>query len=384
MGFLSGSMTFECFRIDGSQPLQFGPEHVEILEEYAIDQTEGLSGEGARIGFLAGDHLLDNNFSLEKNIIGDALHCAVRIDTNQIPAAIRRAWLQIELAGVTAESPGRRPTKAQREEAKEAVQGQCEEAARGGQFIKMQQFPVLWDIRNNLLHFGGSSPKASDACCELLAKAFEIELRRLSSGRLAQEWAAKARKRKSMNEVVPSAFHGGSSAEVIWWNGESENYDYLGNEFLLWLWWRWETQSDTFELPDGSEVTGMFANTLSLECPLGESGKGTITAEGPTELPEAVQAIRSGKLPRKAGLILVRNGEQYEFTLQAETLAVGGAKIHNDDEPSEGRGILEDRIEKLRDLNGTLDLTFHTFCERRIGGDWPSELKEMRRWLKKK
>ena len=108
MGFLSGSMTFECFRIDGAPPRQLGAEHVEILEEFAIDQMEAFSGEGARIGFLAGDHLLDNNFDLEKNVINDALHCAVRIDTNQIPAAIRRAWLQIELAGVTAESPARR------------------------------------------------------------------------------------------------------------------------------------------------------------------------------------------------------------------------------------------------------------------------------------
>ena len=60
------------------------------------------------------------------------------------------------------------------------------------------------------------------------------------------------------------------------------------------------------QLSDGSEVTGMFARTLALECPQGESGKGTITAEDPTQLPEAAQAIRSGKLPRKAGLILVR------------------------------------------------------------------------------
>ncbi len=383
MGFLSGSMTFECFRIDGAPPRQLGAEHVEILEEFAIDQMEAFSGEGARIGFLAGDHLLDNNFDLEKNVINDALHCAVRIDTNQIPAAIRRAWLQIELAGVTAESPARRPTKAQRDEAKDAVQARCEKAARGGQFVKMSQFPVLWDIRNNVLYFGGSSPKASDACGELLAKAFDIELRRLTSGRLAQEWAAAARKRKSMNDVVPSAFIEGLPAEVLWWNGESENYDYLGNEFLLWLWWRWETDSDTFELPDGSEVTGMFAKTISLECPRGESGKGTITSEVPTELPEAVQAIRSGKLPRKAGLTLVRQGEQYEMTIQAESLAVSGAKVYTDDEASEGRGILEDRIEQLRALNETLDLLFHAFCERRIGADWSSELKAMRRWLKK-
>ena len=37
---------------------------------------------------------------------------------------------------------------------------------------------------------------------------------------------------------------------------------------------------------------------------------------------------------------LVRHGEQYELTLQAETFAVGGAKIQVD-EDAEGRGITE-------------------------------------------
>ena len=384
MGFLSGSMTFECFRIGGAQPRQFGTEHVQTLEEHAINESGGFSNEQARVGLLAGDHLFDCAFDLEKNVFGDALHFAIRIDTNQVPAAIRRAWLQIELAVLTADSPGRRPTKTQRQEAKDAVEARCEEAASSEQFRKMQQFPVLWDAKNGLLYFGGSSASASDVCTDLMFKAFELELSRLSSGKFALEWAKKARRRKALNDVVPANFRGeGARADVVWWNGEKENYDFLGNEFLLWLWWRWETQSNTFELPDGSEVTGMFARTLALECPQGESGKGTISSEDPTSLPEAAQAIRSGKLPRKAGLILVRHGQQYELTLQAETFAVSGAKIQID-EDAEGRGILEDRIDSLRGLRETLDLLFQGFCVQRVGENWSSDLKQMRAWLKAK
>jgi len=131
-------MTFECFRIDGARPRQFGSEHVEILEKHAIGESKSFSNEQARVGFLAGDHLLDDNFELEKNVFGDALHFAVRIDTNQVPAAVRRAWLQIELAVLTADSSSRRPTKVQRQEAKDAVEARCEDAARSGQFQRMQ------------------------------------------------------------------------------------------------------------------------------------------------------------------------------------------------------------------------------------------------------
>jgi hypothetical protein len=308
------------------------------------------------------------------------MHFALRIDTNQIPAAIRKAWLQMELAVFKAESPDRRPTKAERQEAKEAVEARCEEAARSGQYRKLQQFPILWDARHALLYFGGTSSQASEIGQELLEKAFGFELSRLTATRLADEWATQTRRRKALRDISPSRFQGDATPIIQWWNGYADNFDYLGNEFLLWLWWKWETETDTIPLPDGSEVTGMFARTLSIECPLGETGKGTITSEAPTSLPEALQAIRAGKLPRRAGLTLVRHGQQYDLALQAETFVVSGGRIRLE-EKSEGRSYVEDRIDGLRGLQETLELLFQAFCERRIGKQWPDDLRQIRRWL---
>lgn len=382
MGLLSGPITFECFRIVDSDLRQFGPEQIEILEQFAIGRLESASTEQADVGFLGGKHLFDREFALEKNVIGDALQCAVRIDTNQIPAAVRKAWLQMELASIMAENPDARPTKAQRQEAKEAVEARCEEEARSGRFRRMQQFPVLWDARNSLLYFGGSSTTASDLCADLFARAFDLELVRLTAGKRAQEWATDTKHRKALDAIGPAAFHADDpSAEIAWWNNESGNFDFLGHELLLWLWWYWETQSDTLALPDDTEVTGMLARTLSLECPRGESGKETITAEAPARLPEAAQAIRSGKLPRKSGLILVRYGDQYDLVLQADRFLIGSARIHTE-ETEEGSGVLEDRIDNIRGLQETLDLLFRAFCARRIGKSWAGELEQIRRWLK--
>ena len=382
MGFLSGTVTLDCFRVGGSQSGQFGPQHVDVLERFAIGQIETASIEEATVGFLAGEHLFDGEFGLEKNVIGDALHCAVRIDTNPIPAAVRKAWLQMELAALTIDTPSGRPTKVQRQEAKEAVEARCEEEAHSGRFRRMQQFPVLWDARSEVLCFGATSSSAVEQGVDLFTRAFELELEHLTAGRRAQQWAVQAKRRKALDEIVPSEFFANAArAEIAWWNNEAGNFDFLGNEFLLWLWWRWETQSDTIALPDGSEVTGMLARTLSLQCPRGESGKETITSEAPVRLPEAAQAIRSGKLPRKSGMVLVRHGVQYDLVLQAETFTISGAKIHTDD-TSEGRGVLEDRIESLRGLTETVDLLFHTFCEQRIGKNWSGELEQIRRWLK--
>src|ERR1700694_394993 len=120
----------------------------------------------------------------------------------------------------------------------------------------------------------------------------------------------------------------------------------------------------------------MLARTLVLECPRGQSGSETIRSEAPTKLPEARRAIQAGKLPRQAGMILVRHDQQYEFTLQAETLAVSGAKLPADEEGEE-RVRLEERVGQLRHLIETVDLLYGTFLKRRLGTDWPKELVRM-------
>jgi hypothetical protein len=386
MGFLSGPVSFQCFQIEGDGApapgrRQFGPAEIKILQKFAISEI-AASAEQPGVGFLGGDHLLDLAFSLEKNVIGEALHCGIRVDTHQIPAAVRKAWLQLELAALTAENPDSRPTKLQRQEAREAVDARCEDEIRSGRFLRMTQFPVLWDARHGVVYFGGASSTAADLCCDLFSQAFGIELQRMTASRRALQWATETKHRKALEQTIPSAFHtSNATAEVSWWNQQEGNWDFLGNEFLLWLWWRWETVSDTFALPDNSEVTGMFARTLSLQCPRDESGKETITAEGPTGLPEAMQAIRSGKLPRKAGMTLVRQGEQYDLAIQPEGFVISGAKILVEEAVAD-RGAREDRIESVRSLHETVDLMFRAFCEQRVGKNWHGEQEQIGRWLK--
>jgi hypothetical protein len=77
----------------------------------------------------------------------------------------------------------------------------------------------------------------------------------------------------------------------------------------------------------------------------------------------------------------VRQDNQYELTLQAETLAVSGAKLPPAEEKQ--RAALEERVAQLRHLLQTLDLLSDAFLQRRLGKDWSEELVRMRHWLHK-
>ena len=90
-----------------------------------------------------------------------------------------------------------------------------------------------------------------------------------------------------------------------------------------------------------------------LECPRGQTGRESITSDGPTRLPEAPRAIQSGKLPRKVGLIVVRHDQQYEMTLQAETLAVSGCRLPAP-EAADERARLEERRHAIAPFAGDI------------------------------
>ena len=382
MGFLSGSVTFERYRITDDPTGLFGEEHIGELSNRKINSRGKNLLETPCTGFVGGAHLFDTKFSIEKNVIGEALHFGIRFDSCQIPGPIKQAWMHMELAGIMPDDQSGRPSKAQREEAKEAVEALCVAEAKKGNYMKMAVTPVLWDSKSETLFLGSSSEKSNDACLSLLNETFGLEFSRVTSGKLALEFAESTERTEAVYDATPSTFSPEGGGSVVWWNGMQDNYDYLGNEFLLWLWWNWETNGELIELSDGTEVTGMFARSLNLDCPQGENGKESISSDSPVALPEAMLAIQMGKLPRKAGLTLVRNNEQFDLNLQAELFTVGSARISQIGGDANSRE-LSDRIESVRNLSETLDLLFDVFCDVRFGKSWNSNFKRISEWLAK-
>jgi hypothetical protein len=383
MGFLSGRVTYVRYRVSGDSPLPFGEEVIEQAELHKIGRHAATDPtDGVTAGWAGGDHVLDTSFDLAKNIINDALHLAIRVDTDKVPGALLRAYTRIETDARAMTNPSGHATKAQRSEAKEAARIRAEAESADGRFRRLAHYPVLWDGQSNVLYAGATSSSVLDRLVNLFRATFDRTLDPISAGSLAQNHADARGESRPVEAYGPIGFVGedASYSSVAWSGGDASRPDFWGNEFLIWLWHTLQAAGDTITLADDSEVTVMVAKTLTLDCPRGETGRDCLTNEGPTRLPEAFRALQAGKLPRKAGLIVVRHGQQYELTLQAETLAVSGANLPKIEGVS-GRELQVARIDTLRHLVETLDLLYDAYGRRRTGPEWSNDLGRIRRWL---
>ena len=373
MSFLSGKVTALRFQIEGPKPDLFGPEHLERLGIFRAGRQRIASDDGIEVGWSAGGHILDTTFELEKNLVNDALCFELRVDTDKLPADKLKAYIAVEQEAILKGTTQPRLSARQKKETREAATDRLEEEAKDGRFKKSKCVPVLWDRPTNTVLFGATSFTHVDRLCRLFQQTFGYSLTALTAG-----WPAPRN-----IESTPAAYIPGVSAEDIAWIIGDTNRDYLGNEFILWLWYYANAVDDTIKLADGSECTWMLARDLRLDCPRGLTGSDTFSHEGPSRLPEAKRAIQSGKLPRKCGLTLVRHGEQYEFALHAEKFIIGSAKLPPmPEDVIESRAMLETRIAQIRDMQETLDHLYAKFLGIRFSTGWsPGVLPKIQGWL---
>jgi hypothetical protein len=380
MGFFSGRVTFTRFRVLGPAPGRFGPEHLERLERHAIGKQRLAHADGVEAGWIAGDHILDTDFDLAKNVVDDTLHFSLRVDAHKMPADLLRAYAAVELQALAKTNPSGLPSARQKREARETARQRLEDEAKDGRFLRRKAYPVLWDGLSNELLVGTTAATALDRLHTLFEHTFGQRFELLSAGRQAYRLAEPRQQTRGVDDATPTPFVPGLSPSDVAWVRDETSRDFVGNEFLLWLWYVLDAEHDTLPLADGTEAAVMLARTLVLECPRGQTGRETINSDGPTRLPEARRAVQSGKLPRKVGLTVVRHDHQYDLTLQAETLAVSGARLPAP-EASEERARLEERVGQLRHLLETLDLLYDAFGQRRFSDDWARELAKVQKWL---
>ncbi len=385
MAFLSGKVSFSRFRVAGGSPRRLDEHLLDKLRENKIGSTRVASPTDEDVGWIGGRHLLDREFDIDKNVLLDCLHLGLRHDASTIPPDLMRAYVQMELDVLHKSNGNGRATGRLKHRAKQAAQARVDQEIKEGRYRRLRQFPVLLDTRESVLYLAATTPAVHEKLHPLFKTTFAKNLEPITAGERAIAWAQASGVSRRVENLTPAGFvpHPNGNGDAYYWTAhDPAGRDFLGNEFLLWLWHALAEKSDTIELADNTEAAVIIVKQLTLECPWAESGKEVITCEGPTQLPESRRAIQSGKLPRKAGLIVSRQGEQYELTLQAETFNVTAATLPSIDGNGNGSARAEERIEQIRHLSQTVDLLYGAFLARRLSSDWKQDCEAIKAWLR--
>lgn len=112
-------------------------------------------------------------------------------------------------------------------------------------------------------------------------------------------------------------------------------HGFLGEEFLLWLWYSWESDGGEFKLPGGRVIGVALDDLLTFSAANEDDTEQTLRRGLPTRTAEARTALRSGRRLRKARLLLAEGQRQWSFTLEGASLGMSGVKLPEDAEECE-------------------------------------------------
>lgn len=383
MGFAGGSITFKRFIVQGDAPQRVDETLLEQLSARAMGRDSMQTADHTDIGWITGEHILDTGFGFAKNAVGDGLAFAMRVDTNKAPSDLVRSY-QRQNEQALLEASGREfLSKSERRQAREEALSRADSEARSGAFRKMKQVPVFWDLKRNEVYLGSTGTTVAEPFMTLFRLTFGPLLVPVSSGELAGRWAAHAGEARAFDDCKPAYFvqpPDGAAGDDDFEN-EGRGKDFLGTEWLVWLWYTSQIENPQITTALGQSVTVLFEKSLQLECAFGITGKLAVQADDPTRLPEATVALAEGKRPIRVGLQVAAAGESFGLSLRGDVMHYSGVQLPAPEDAASPRAVFEDRVEKLRDLIQACDDLFTAFMRKRLSSRWPQALNAMRAWI---
>lgn len=167
--------------------------------------------------------------------------------------------------------------------------------------------------------------------------------------------------------------------------GFDTTHGFLGEEYLTWLWFRWERDGGEFTLHGGRTV-GIAIDDLLVFAPLGDDETQQTLRRGlPTRTIEARAALRQGHRLSRARLIVAEGQRQWTLTLDGERLAFSGVKLPEDAEECESdTDRTADRSANWLALHEIVAGLFAQFLRVRLAPAWlEQEAPAMSAWMRR-
>lgn len=385
MGFASGAITFKRFFVNGEAFARVDDDLLERVSARSITKDPITTADKTEIGWTTGEHILDTRFDYAKNALADGLHFAMRIDTNKPPADLVRGYQRLNEQAMLEASGREFLSKAERREAREQALSRADKEARSGQFRKMKAVPVFFDLKRNEVYLGTAGSSVVDQFTVLFRETFDRGVVAASSGEMASRWSALAGETRSFDDCEPVHFvtppEGAELATVEFAGTEGRSKDFLGTEWLTWLWYVTQAEAPEITTQIGQSVTVLFEKAMQLECAYKINGSVSISSEAPARQGETPVALAAGKRPVKAGLQIASQSELFGVTIRGDAMNYSGVQVTTPEDVKDPRALFEDRIDKLRSLVDAVGDLYTAFLRRRLSNKWNQSLSAMRTYI---
>ncbi|MFH1748034.1 MAG: hypothetical protein ABIG44_13445 [Planctomycetota bacterium] len=381
MSFASGLISYQRFFVDGHMPADVNKKFMSSVESRSFGRASPRPDD-TQMGWIGPGHLLETDIVAERVAFGRFAHLAVRIDRLRPPANVLKAYARIEEEAALTASGREYLSRGERQTAREAAKLRAEQETRAGGFRRMNSYPVLIDLEGKYVYLGNQGLGLAEKFGQLFSETFGSTLEPAGPEQVAARQMARAERLRALESLTPNHLvdppRGFMDEPADLATGDLE---FLGHEFLTWLWYQTDQDEGPLRIHSGDDVTTMIERTVRLKCDYNLTGTNVITADSPTTLPEAKSALAIGKQPTRAGLILGCPLGEFRLTLDGPRLAVSSLVLPESDAAQDARARLEQRFELVTDVAGLLDALFEVYMLERTGRKWSGLARAMSKWV---
>jgi hypothetical protein len=161
-----------------------------------------------------------------------------------------------------------------------------------------------------------------------------------------------------------------------------ERTRFLGREFIVWLWWKSDLFEGKMELGEKGSFEVWPDDQITLEADGEQVERSQLKGASPAATPEAMEALRQGKVPTKVRISISQEERVFSFALIADSFALSGVKTPEllQDEADER---LFERMYLLEELDEMVTILFGEFLTLRVTNAWEEVVAPaIRAWVR--
>lgn len=338
---------------------------LERIAAHRFRTIENAASEETSFGWVTPEDPSGDSFSLEDMDAGSATWLRLRFDVKKLPAE----QLRMHLAAAK-RAKGKSLTSRERRELKDDLI----EKLLPRVLPSTRNVDALLFADKRLLLVFATGKSQLDAFTSTFTASFgDLGLVRLTAGTRAIAKHSLA----TVNKLAPTRFPGGGMRQLV----IESNADFLGQEFLTWLWWRCAHGAGEFTLRGEMTVGVAFDAMLQFAAPDDEV-ETTLRHGTPAESDEAAAALRQGRLLAKAQVLVAEGARQWVVAINGASMALS-VRLDGSlsDEAETDLDRTSDRAASWLAIHEIVQGLFEQFLAVRVGAGWAEEAKGMAAWM---